>query len=324
MSTVRTKTLVLGDSGTLANNLQWKVPGVPDGTLTLEREDGTDVLVVDATGEVTITGNAQVGSSEYRTDSIELGLWGSGDRFSFIDFHSHGLPNANDFSARVIRNSGANGSFVFDNTGAGVIAFVINSAEQMRINPAGAYIGSPSPSIPARLAIQSTINDTKFSVVGYGDGIGIGAIFRSGNNIAAAAFQFREAGDAVVGSITTTGAGASYNTASDYRLKEGIAPIYNSLGRLMQLKPCGFTWKPDGSYDESFIAHELQEVCPRAVTGKKDAVKEDGTPDYQQIDPSKIVALLAAAMQEQQHIIQGQHSIIQDLQQRVANLEASK
>jgi hypothetical protein len=44
MSTVATKTLQLGDSGTLANNFRITVPGVPDGTATFEKGDGTDLL----------------------------------------------------------------------------------------------------------------------------------------------------------------------------------------------------------------------------------------------------------------------------------------
>ena len=48
----------------------------------------------------------------------------------------------------------------------------------------------------------------------------------------------------------------------------------------------GMKQKVDG-----FIAHELQEVAPYAVTGEKDASNEDGSINAQQIDPSKLVAL---------------------------------
>jgi len=49
---------------------------------------------------------------------------------------------------------------------------------------------------------------------------------------------------------------------------------------------------------DGFIAHEVQEVVPIAATGTKDAVKEDGTPDYQGIDQAKLIPLLTKALQE--------------------------
>jgi squalene cyclase len=49
---------------------------------------------------------------------------------------------------------------------------------------------------------------------------------------------------------------------------------------------------------EGFIAHELSEICPHAVTGEKDAVDAEGNPQYQGIDTSFLVATLTAAIQE--------------------------
>jgi hypothetical protein len=108
-----------------------------------------------------------------------------------------------------------------------------------------------------------------------------------------------------VGSITQNGTTAvSYNTTSDYRLKENVQPLSNALAKVAALKPCTYTWKsaPD-EIGEGFIAHELQEVCPQAVTGEKDALDEDGKPKYQSIDVSFLVATLTAAIQEQQALI---------------------
>lgn len=47
----------LGDSATPANNFIISVPDIPDGTLTIERGDGTDVLTIDAAGKVVMPGN---------------------------------------------------------------------------------------------------------------------------------------------------------------------------------------------------------------------------------------------------------------------------
>ena len=103
-----------------------------------------------------------------------------------------------------------------------------------------------------------------------------------------------------IGSISQNGTTAvAYNTSSDYRLKENIAPMTGALAKVAALKPCTYTWKsaPD-EVGEGFIAHELEEVCPHAVTGEKDAVDEDGNPKYQGIDTSFLVATLTAAIQE--------------------------
>ena len=101
-----------------------------------------------------------------------------------------------------------------------------------------------------------------------------------------------------VGDISTNGTGTSYNSASDYRLKENIAPMTGALAKVAALKPVTYKWKVNGSDGEGFIAHELQEVCPDAVTGQKDAVDEEGNPQYQSIDTSFLVATLTAAIQE--------------------------
>jgi hypothetical protein len=101
-----------------------------------------------------------------------------------------------------------------------------------------------------------------------------------------------------VGTIAVTASATAYNTSSDYRLKNTIAPMTGALAKVALLKPCTYKWNADGSNGEGFIAHELAEVCPNAVTGTKDAVDVDGNPKYQGIDTSFLVATLTAAIQE--------------------------
>jgi len=122
--------------------------------------------------------------------------------------------------------------------------------------------------------------------------------------------RFRSGGSATtVGSITSTGNNATqYNTSSDYRLKENVAPIQNGLTRLQQLNPVQFDWKNSGETSEGFIAHEVQEIFSDAVIGEKDAEEMQGM-DYGRITP-----LLVKAIQEQQ-------TIIDDLKTRIETLE---
>ncbi len=105
-------------------------------------------------------------------------------------------------------------------------------------------------------------------------------------------------GTSVVGTISTNGTGTTYGTSSDYRLKHDIQPMTGALAKVAALKPVTYKWNVDGSNGEGFIAHELQAVCPDAVTGEKDAVDAEGNPVYQGIDTSFLVATLTAAIQE--------------------------
>ena len=102
-----------------------------------------------------------------------------------------------------------------------------------------------------------------------------------------------------VGSISTSASATAYTTSSDYRLKENVTNVTDGITRLLQLKPSRFNFiAAPGHTVDGFIAHEVQAVVPEAVTGKKDAVDDDGKPVYQGIDHSKVVPLLTAALQE--------------------------
>ena len=117
------------------------------------------------------------------------------------------------------------------------------------------------------------------------------------------------------GSIYRTAGSLVYSTSSDYRLKENVVELGNASERLLQLQPKRFNFIefPDNTID-GFIAHEVQEVVPEAVVGDKDAVNDDGTPEYQAVDNSKLVPLLTASLQEAL-------AKIETLEQRINTLE---
>ena len=101
------------------------------------------------------------------------------------------------------------------------------------------------------------------------------------------------------GLITVTTSGTTYNSVSDYRLKENIVLLENGLDRVLQLKPSKFNWIETGNESEGFIAHELQEIFPDAVTGEKDAVySSTGNIKPQSVDYGRITPLLVKAIQE--------------------------
>jgi len=106
-----------------------------------------------------------------------------------------------------------------------------------------------------------------------------------------------------VGAIYYNGSVMAYQTTSDYRLKENIAPMTGALAKIAALKPVTYTWKDNQKSGEGFIAHELQEHFPDAVSGIKDDVDENSNPKYQGMDASILIATLTAAIQEQQALI---------------------
>jgi hypothetical protein len=132
------------------------------------------------------------------------------------------------------------------------------------------------------------------------------------------AINWYNASSTYLGSITLNASTVTYGGTSDYRLKENVAPIINALAKVQALKPCTFTWKNSGEDGDGFIAHELQEVCPNAVSGEKDAVNEDGSIRPQQVDTSYVVATLTAAIQELKTIVDAQASEITALKAKVA------
>jgi hypothetical protein len=118
------------------------------------------------------------------------------------------------------------------------------------------------------------------------------------------------------GFISVNQYAVAYSTSSDYRLKENIVPISDSIERLKELNPCRFNFIEGGPeyVVDGFIAHEAAQVIPEAVTGEKDAVDENNDPIYQGIDQSKVVPLLTAALQEA-------ISKIEQLEARIQTLE---
>jgi hypothetical protein len=178
-------------------------------------------------------------------------------------------------------------------------------AERMRLASAGnLYIGLTAPVGPTKVAINwdaSTQN---------------GLLLRSTSaTYNSSPVGFLNSVGAAVGNISQSESIVSYNSASDYRLKENVLPMTGALAKVAALKPVTYKWKADGSAGQGFIAHELQEVIPDCVTGEKDAVDEKGNIRPQGVDTSFLVATLTAAIQEQQ-------AIISAMEARLAALEA--
>jgi hypothetical protein len=226
----------------------------------------------------------------------------------------------------VTKAGGTNWVATFQNTSA--TSYGVNAAE-----PSGASVGYPllrvgqgySPYADyLRVDTGGTVLVGTTSVTGNGvsmTGNGYGRLYIGRTNADAVA-EFYYQGSRV-GSIGISSTNTSYFTSSDYRLKENVEYDFDATTRIKQLKPARFNFIADADTTvDGFLAHEVQDVVPEAITGTKDAMRdeeyevtpavldEDGNvvtpavmgtrsvPDYQGIDQAKLVPLLVKSLQE--------------------------
>ena len=266
-------------------------------SLKLNSSGGGSVTLQEPTTASNVTLNlpAADGTVVYENASGNVGIGTSSPSQKLTVAGNFRLENTTNF---VLSASGSDYQFI--NSGAGAFRFFTDGSERARIDSSGNLL----------------VGTTSSGGVGFTVGVdGAGRILTS--NVSAVPFDvylFKNGGT-TVGKITINTSSTSYTTTSDYRLKEDVQPMTGALARVAALKPVTYKWKIDGVDGEGFIAHELAEVVPDAVTGEKDAVNEDGSIKPQGIDTSFLVATLTAAIQEQQ-------VMIEELKAKVAALEA--
>ena len=135
------------------------------------------------------------------------------------------------------------------------------SAERLVINGSGTvtFTGSSPVSSPYEGAvIEKLSNGARLNIGRSANAIVLGFYNTNGN----------------VGSISTSGSSTAYNTSSDYRLKENIVTDWDATTRLKQLKPSRFNFIADADTTvDGFLAHEVSDIVPEAITGEKDATE---------------------------------------------------
>ena len=90
---------------------------------------------------------------------------------------------------------------------------------------------------------------------------------------------FVDDGGGGIGSVSqASNTTVSFNTSSDYRLKENVSYTFDATTRLKQLKPARFNWISDetNTAQDGFLAHEVSDIVPIAVVGSKDGTEEIG------------------------------------------------
>jgi hypothetical protein len=171
-----------------------------------------------------------------------------------------------------------------------IIAIATNGSERARIDSNGnLLVGTTSQENSSRLTVFTGSNAASFRTsASTGSSTGI-VCSRSGNNGNVAEWKYSTT--ITVGSVSVTATTTTYNTSSDYRLKNITGPITNSGAYIDSLNPVEGTWKADGSAFVGLIAHEVQEASRTNVaTGVKDGEQMQGM-DY---SSAEIIANLIA------------------------------
>jgi hypothetical protein len=196
---------------------------------------------------------------------------------------------------------GGGNNYIYGNETTDFVAIATNGSERARITSGGVFCVNSTSNIGAEVTIFKQTAGTGSPVT------------RIWNNSTTGDNEFvefaTETSYTARGSITYNRAGGlvAYNVTSDYRSKDIFGPVQNSGATIDALKVYDGQMKGATQSRPMLVAHEAQEHAPYAVTGEKDAVNEDGTPKYQQMDVSALVPLLLAE--------------IQSLRARVAQLE---
>ena len=236
------------------------------------------------------------------------------DTDNAVNLGADGLRFKHLFISEGITNPTAGGQMTFDTAGA----------EAMRIDSSGNLLVSKTALSTSTVGVQATALGGVYATRSSGSAL---VLNRKTSTGTIATFMYDTA---VKGSISVTGSATAYNTSSDYRLKENVVDLTGASARVNQLDVKRFNFIADDTNTlvDGFLAHEVADVVPEAITGTKDAMMDEeyevtpaveatydeegneltaaveavmGTrsvPDYQGIDQSKLVPLLTAALQE--------------------------
>ena len=113
------------------------------------------------------------------------------------------------------------------------------------------------------------------------------------------------------GRITGNGTGVTYNTTSDRRLKTNIVNIKDALQIINKIQPRKYEFKVNRGVEEfGFIAQELQNVYPQAVSGDP---KGDVKTAPMMVDYSRLTPILTAGLKELDKKLKKQQKEIESL-----------
>jgi hypothetical protein len=317
------------EAGWFANNAYWATGPTPKylsstyaAAYRMQRTTGQHQWYIAPSGTagntITFTQAMTLDASGNLGLGVTPSAWGSGKKVLQIGTDLALFYNAANDSAMTVNayNNGTNniyltsnyatnyrqnvGQHIWYNAPSGTAGNAITFTQAMTLDASGNLLVGTTTAYAKTVSISS--DGVLAGVIGINDFSGVSCVdswnrATSGNN------TFSVFGTEVSfttrGSITYNRAGGLvvYNTTSDYRAKDIIGPVQDSGATIDALKVYEGQMKDATQSRPMLIAHEAQAVTPYAVTGEKDAVKKDGTPDYQQMDVSSLVPLLVAEIQ---------------------------
>ena len=300
------------------------------GFLTSNPTSGWGGVVVDS--GITQTNGGLIGNyNSFFAGKVGIGTTSPSEKLTLqlnTQNQAFSGKNGNDYLWFLRNEAGAgarqSGRFQLMDTDVTTVNIESASNRNTYFNAGNVGIGTNSPSVPLQVHGQQKWYTTNvdgnelrgfFNPGGSGDdaelsvykadGATEGVVWRGTGNsyvrIDSTSLKFINFyyGPSNVGQIVTGGSNVLYQSNSDYRLKENVVEMTGALDRVSELKPSRYNFisHPEEQID-GFMAHELQEVVPQAVSGQKDEMNEDGTPKYQGVDHSQIVPLLVGAIKE--------------------------
>jgi hypothetical protein len=276
------------------------------GQITCFTTNSTDYLQIGSSGSnnagvvfenqrmyPTIAGSASSGTVDLGTSSVRFkNLWLSSSVNTSGYVYAAGIAGSSD------------GNTYVNFPGSDVMQFFTGGSERGRFTTSGFAVGKTS--LGDVSAAGAEMNTTGYGMFSRSDNI---AIYANRGDTGSVVW-FGRAGSNK-GDITVSSSGTTFNTTSDIRLKQDIEPL-QATDKLMQMNPVSYSWKadPDGPRSMGFIAQEMQEVMPEAVSTGDD---EDA---MMSMDYGRITPILVSALQDA-------HRKIDELAAEIAELKAN-
>lgn len=305
-----------------------------DSALNVLSTTGGEVLTADTTSGIVYVGRAPGGAhaaarllfGDFGTEgNVSVEEYGTTDT-DVLELHGRQgieltVTNTADVSVLSLSPTGA---ATFKNTANSTTAFRVQNASStnvFQVDTTNGFVGigtTPSNQIDvvgsdSTGSIAEFINSANNSdadniiiEIGYTGTLG------AANNF----ITFRDGNSATIGQIEGNGSGGTaYQTSSDRRLKENIRSTHFSLQDLMKIQVSDYNFISSGVQTTGFIAQDLYEIYPHAVSVGSDDMSDPWGVDYGALTPLivKGVQDLANKANDQQAQLDGMSSDVSRL-----------